>query len=75
MFTFSCTHTPTDSLLSSLYSGPLHGIMKALMDNVLKAPAGMQQARAYLYGSLLYYLTMTTSKELGEEVKGQQTNS
>ena len=35
------------------------------MENVLKAPAAMQQAKAYLYGSLLYYLTMTKQEDSG----------
>ena len=52
-------HTPADSLLPSLYSGPLLAIMSGLVESVLKAPTGMQQVRAYLYGSLLYYLSMT----------------
>lgn len=43
--------------------------MQGLIDNILKAPAAMQQARAYLYGSLLYYLTMTKQ----EDSEGQRT--
>ena len=77
-FTYSYTHTLThtdllDSALSSLYSGPLHGIMQGLIDNILKVPAAMQQAKAYLYGSLLYYLTMTKQEVTGgQRGKGEQ---
>jgi len=62
-------HPPTpfliDALLSALYSGPLHRIMRGLMENIMKAPAGMQHVRAYLYGALLYYLLLT-KQEGGE---------
>ena len=72
--THSHTYTdPLDSALSSLYSGPLHGIMQGLIDNILKVPAAMQQAKAYLYGSLLYYLTMTKQEVTGgQRGKGEQ---
>ena len=40
------------------------------MENVLKVPAAMQQAKAYLYGSLLYYLTMTRQEDSGPERGG-----
>ena len=47
--------------------------MRGLMDNILKAPAAMQQARAYLYGSLLYYFTMTKQEDTGgQRAKGKQ---
>ena len=60
-----------DSALSSLYFGPLHGIMQGLMDNILKAPAATQQAPTYLYGSLLYFLTMTKQEDSeGQRAKG-----
>ena len=66
-----------DSLLPSLYSGPLLAIMSGLVKNILRAPAGMQQERAYLYGSLLYYLSITRSRDdQGEESrsdKGQRS--
>ena len=67
------TPPPADSLLSSLYSGPLLAIMSGLVESVLRAPAGLQQLRAYLYGSLLFYLSMT-QRSKGEEpqlAKGQ----
>ena len=76
--THTHTHTDThtdllDTVLSSLYSGHLHGIMRGLIDNILKAPAAMQQAKAYLYGSLLYYLTMTKQEDTGgQREKGMQ---
>ena len=72
--THSLAHTDLlDSALSSLYSGPLHGIMQGLIDNILKVPAAMQQAKAYLYGSLLYYLTMTKQEVTGgQRGKGEQ---
>ena len=60
------TFTPLPQTLSSaLYSGSLHGIMRGLMENIMKAPAGMQHIRAYLYGALLYYLLLT-KQEGGE---------
>lgn len=51
--------------------------MQGLMENVLKAPAGMQQVRAYLYGSLLYYLTMTTNQhgEAAHPGRGEEKGS
>ena len=42
------------------------------MENILKSPAVMQQAKAYLYGSLLYYLTMTKQEGTeGQRGKGK----
>ena len=45
--TNACTPfpTPTDALLLAFYSGPLHSIMRDLMENIRKAPAGMQHSR------------------------------
>ncbi len=45
--------------LSSLYVGPLHAILKGLVDNLLRSPSSNQKARAYLSGALLYYLVLT----------------
>ena len=66
-------HAPTDALLSVLYSGPLHGIMRGLIENIMKAPAGMQRVRAYLYGALLYYLLLTKQEEGEDRRKGVET--
>lgn len=67
------SHTLTDALLSALYSGPLHGIMRGLIENIMKAPAGMQRVRAYLYGALLYYLLLTKQEKGKDRSKGVWT--
>ena len=54
-----CVLITADMLLPSLYSGPLLVIMWGLLESMLRAPASLQQLRAYLLGSLLYYLTLT----------------
>ena len=56
---FVCVLITADMLLPSLYSGPLLVIMWGLLESMLRAPASLQQLRAYLLGSLLYYLTLT----------------
>ena len=74
MSSYHVTCVLPDTLLPSLYSGPLLAIMRGIMENILKAPAGLQQVRAYLYGSLLYYLTMTRdqgTKEVSNQSKGK----
>ena len=65
--THTCTPSSPTPFLIALYSDPLHRIMRELMENIMKAPAGMQHVRAYLYGSLLYYLLLT--KQEGGEGK------
>ncbi|XP_064397234.1 nuclear pore complex protein Nup205-like isoform X2 [Halichondria panicea] len=69
--------TPTENQddgsdgLSSLYVGPLHAILKGLVDNLLRSPSSNQKARAYLSGALLYYLVLTKRQK---ERQGKQAS-
>ena len=47
------------TLLPTLHSGPLHAILQGIVEGILRTPAAHQGTRAFLYGSLLYYLMMT----------------
>ena len=68
------THRMSESLLTTVFSGPLHGIMRGLMENLLKTPAASQQERSFLYGSLLYYLVLC-SRQGGEDGGRKKGNS
>ena len=45
-----------------LQPGPMQGILKGLVEGLVQASSGQQLSRAYLYGSLLYYLQLTNEQ-------------
>ena len=47
-----------------LQPGPMQGILKGLVEGLVQASSGQQLSRAYLYGSLLYYLQLTNEQTL-----------
>ena len=55
-----------DPVLTVLYSGPLHAILKGLAESILlsssPSPQGAQRVRSYLYGSLLSFLHLTSER-------------
>lgn len=54
------TGQQSDPVLTVLYSGPLHAILKGLAEGILLSSLGAQRVRAYLYGSLLSFLHLTS---------------
>jgi nuclear pore complex protein Nup205 len=47
-----------ESLITTLYSAPLQSILRSMVGTIQNTPGSMQRARAHLYGSLLYYLSL-----------------
>ena len=61
---------PLESLLATLFSGPLQSITRSLVGTIQSTPGSMQRARAHLYGALLYYLMV--AKQHPSEHKKQR---
>ena len=48
--------------VSRLQAGPMQGILRGLVEELVQATSGQQLSRAYLYGALLYYLQLTNEE-------------
>ena len=63
-----------ESLIALLYSAPLQSILRKLLDMLQHTPGAMQQARAHLYGCLLYFLMVARQHPLeSKQQRGQFT--
>lgn len=73
--TSSSCHSSPDPVLTVLYSGPLHAILKGLAESILLSSSssslpGVQRVRAYLYGSLLSFLHLTSERPAHNRAAG-----
>ncbi|KAL5475599.1 hypothetical protein EMCRGX_G025430 [Ephydatia muelleri] len=69
------TGQQSDPVLTVLYSGPLHAILKGLAESILLSSSssslpGVQRVRAYLYGSLLSFLHLTSERPAHNRAAG-----
>lgn len=60
--------------MSRLQPGPMQGILKELVEALVRATSGQQLSRAYLYGAVLYYLQLT-NEQSEDQATGNQLHS